>query len=64
MRLEADKRTITEGNTPLNVSNILPPFLFSLHIRLGQSRTLLPLTKFVEKNMKVHNMKSILLDAL
>ena len=40
-----------------------PSVFFSLHIRFGQSQTLLTLTKFIEKNIKIHDMKSILLNA-
>ena len=43
--------------------HIPPLFLFSLHIKFGQSQTLSTLTKFIEKNIKIHNMNLILLDA-
>ena len=43
---------------------ILPPFLFSVHIRFGQSQTLETLTKFVGKNINIYNNKSRALDSL
>ena len=42
---------------------LLPPFLFSLHIRFGQSQALHSLTNFILKNINIHNMKSIFSDA-
>ena len=55
--------TIASLSNTAHFSPVLPPFLFSLHIRFGQSQTLSTLTKFIEKDIKIHNMKSILLDA-
>lgn len=43
---------------------VLPPFLFSSHISFGQSQGLQTLTKFIYKNIKVYNNKSITLDLL
>ena len=42
---------------------VLPSFLFSLHIRFGQSQILHSLTNFILKNINIHNIKSTFSDA-